>query len=256
MLFFIGTGVILIAFTISGLLLFTSTSSSKIKLSSHNLSTGSQSATPVVTRSANPWNIKAIAGCPEPLDRQPLTQKMYDYLCQQIADGKLRYPPTYSNGNSGGLAPVASSTKGITSSTVPSVFQTSGFNSSCAEESAALGFFDSNEGQHFGFDSSPDYLDSNANGYVVCVLPSTRFVNGQPTQHLLLVFYVSITDVINHNGIPADNLPKQIFDPVAGGALTITSVNGNILTVSDASGNTYSLNLGTVTSLPMTSNLN
>ncbi len=250
------TGIVLITLIVGGLFLFGHTGTSKIKLSSNKLSTESQTTTSNVVRSANPWNITKIANCPFPINRQWISQKIYDYVCQQIAEGKLKYPPTYPNGNGGSLVPPPSPPT-VTNTTLPSSLQTSGFDSYCVQEFTANGFFDSNEGQHLGVNSGGlgVYFDANANGNLVCAIPAIDEVYGQPTQYLLMVFYESISNAIKNHGVVANNSPKLLFDPVSGGAVTITSANGNILTIADSSGNSYTLNLGTISSLPQTSYL-
>lgn len=224
---------ILLAIAVSAGLL-SSNSSYKAKLSA---TIGSTTTTPTIKAP-----FPTIPGCPVKITPGNLIagQRGYDFACQQIAKIRAHEIPTPTTPPAG-----------------PSIIPPAEVTGQTQYPVCSQGF---EVVDHSGnSDSAPTsgYQNVDLNGNFVCVLFGIHYASefppsstNRPNQGYVAVLSSPLTKQTDSQypmGIPSTNVnevgPKLSYDPVADGTITMTGINGDILSVSDAAGNKYTLNV-------------
>jgi hypothetical protein len=213
--------------------LLSSNSSYKAKLSA---TIGSTTTTPTIKAP-----FPTIPGCPVKITPGNLIagQRGYDFACQQIAKIRAHEIPTPT------IPPATPTVK------LGAEVTGSGGNE-CSQAFAVV--------YHSGNSDSiatSEYQDIDLDGHFVCLFFGIHYAvesplssTNRPNQGYVAIMSAPLTKKTNSQypmGIPTIN-PSMVgpilsFDPVADGTITMTGINGDILSVSDAAGNKYTLNV-------------
>ncbi len=177
------------------------------------------------------------SNCPVKITPAVMSQKFYDSICHAVESGQVPAKPLYPNGNPNSKPlpepPSPDQSNGVL--TIPT-------GPARCDQNFEVGYRQYT-------DTHDPWYDSNIGGNSICIIPVLDYADYTDSgvnikQGMIVLDEAPLTPSLSSKYNYVQPIPLIIsYDPVAGGALTITGITGNTLFVKDSLGNSYTLDL-------------